>query len=130
MKKIIDPYVNQMSGVIFAQSKYKEHGVYQRTADAGETEDPAILRARRGKTSANEFSGMSTMKIGQGNDFIHISGKNADYNDISTRAYVSAKPKYKSLAVKLFTETLGEFEHKNMRDEIYFNHIRQEVPHL
>ncbi len=120
VKKVIDPYVNQMSGVIFAQSKYKEHGVYQRAADAGETEDPAILRARRGKTSANEFSGMSTMKIGQGNDFIHISGKNADYNDISTRAYVSAKPKYKSLAVKLFTETLGEFEHKNMRDEIYF----------
>lgn len=120
VKKVIDPYVNQMSGVIFAQSKYKEHGVYQRAADAGETEDPAILKARRGKTSANEFSGMSTMKIGQGNDFIHISGKNADYNDISTRAYVSAKPKYKSLAVKLFTETLGEFEHKNMRDEIYF----------
>ena len=56
----------------------------------------------------------------QGTDFIHISGKNADYNDITARAYVSAKPQYKSLVLRLFTETVAEFENKNMRDELYF----------
>lgn len=56
----------------------------------------------------------------RGSDFIHISGKNVDYNNITARAYISAKPQHKSLVLRLFTETIAEFEHKNMREEIYF----------
>ena len=128
-KKVIDPYVQQMSGVIFAQSTFLTTGVYQKKADLAETKDPAILRSRRGCKNdkekrikkLHEFSGMGHMSINdQGTDFIHISGKNADYNDITARAYVSAKPQYKSLVLRLFTETVAEFENKNMRDELYF----------
>jgi len=122
-KKVIDPYVNQMSGVIFAQSSIGETGVYQRKADTGKTTDPAILRARRGcdTKKVTEFTGMGFIdQKDDASDFIHISGKNADYDDISTRAYISARPKYKSLVLRLFTETIAEFEQKNMRDEIYF----------
>ncbi|MBR6173551.1 MAG: hypothetical protein IKQ49_10360 [Eubacterium sp.] len=122
-KKIIDPYVKEMSGVIFAQSSFQSTGVYQNEKDSGETNDPAILRARRGcqVDRVNEFTGMGHVSQKSfGSDFMHISGKNADYNDISTRAYISANPKYKSLVLRLFTETIAEFEQKNMRDEIYF----------
>ena len=132
--KSIDPYVNEMSGVIFAQNKYSGFGIHQRKQDCVETDDPAILRARRGfklkdKSERNkpdyerrvkEYKGLWDIRQSDGNDFLHISGKNADFNDTSTRAYISAKPKYKSLVVRLFTETLGEFKDKNMRDEIYF----------
>ena len=119
VQSVINPYVKKMSGVVFAQSALKA-GVYQRKEDAGETNDPAILHARRKSKTIKSFPGMGKMSQNYDMDFIHISGKNADYNDISTRAYVSAKPKYKTLAVKLFTETVAEFEHKNMRDELYF----------
>ncbi len=122
-EKVIDPYVKQMSGVIFAQSSISSYGVYQRKADTGDTEDPAIRHARRGcsKKMVHAFSGMGDMSIkSRGSDFIHISGKNVDYNNITARAYISAKPRYKSLVLRLFTETIEEFEHKNMREEIYF----------
>ena len=133
----INPYVQKMSGVVFSQNM-KSYGVYQRKADVGETDDPALLRARRGfknevtfeirngkkvkkeDIKIHEFSGIGAMMSTSKGDFIHINGKNADYNDIATRAYISAKPKYKSLVVKLFTETVAEFKTKNMRDELYF----------
>lgn len=121
---VIDPYVKQMDGgVIFAQSTYKKEGeaggVYQNEKDVDESKDPEKVRLRR-RVKAKPFRGMGGMSQGDTGEFIHINGKNADPYDVSTRVYISAKPKYKSLVVKLFTEAVNEFKGKTMRDEIYF----------
>ena len=134
ISKSIDPYMKQMSGVIFGQNLYKQYGVYQRKEDCIETNDPAIIRQRRGfklkdKSQSGErdyekrvrdYKGLWDVRQTPYSDFLHISGKNAEFNEISTRAYISAKTKYKSLVVRLFTETIAEFDTKNMRDEVYF----------
>ena len=122
---VIDPYMKDLEGgVIFAQSTYakkgEEGGIFQNEKDVDVSEDPVKVSLRRGKDNIRVFQSMGKLPQKNSGDFIHINGKNADPNDISTRAYISAKPKYKSRVVKLFTEAVNEFKGKTMRDELYF----------
>ena len=125
VKKVIDPYMKELDGgVLFAQSTYDKEGeaggVFQNEKDVDESEEPAKLSLRRGIKKTRVFQSMGNIPQKSTGDFIHINGKNADPHDVSTRAYISAKPKYKSRVVKLFTEAVNEFKDKTMRDELYF----------
>ncbi len=50
-------------------------------------------------------------------DFIHIVGGGVKSDNVVTRAYISAKAKYKSMVVAAFTETLTGL---GMQDRVYF----------
>lgn len=130
---VMDKYMkNLKGGVIFSQSDV--HGeenktVYQNEEDIApkeenkaEKEEPEQEEEARRKRALlrggkeHPFKGIENITK-KGGGFIHVNGKNADPNDVSTRAYISAKPKYKSMAVKLFTDTVKEL---GLADQLYF----------
>ena len=102
-----DYFQNLPGGVATIQSS---HTAYVREEDIGIITDKKALYKDIQKYPEN--TGIVTDK----SDFIHIIGGNAD-NNISTRAYISAKHEYKSEAVRLFMETVKGFE---MQDKVYF----------
>ena len=107
--KIVGDYFGKLPGAVaFLQSGKT---AYVRKEDEGKVTDKKALY--KNIQPYPEKLGITTDKC----DFIHIVGGGVKSDNVVTRAYISAKPKYKSMAVKLFTETVSGL---GVQDRVYF----------
>lgn len=109
INKLIGDYFNELPGGIVTPQNAKVS--YVREQDYGKVSDKKALYKRTEKYP--ELLGVLPEK----SDFIHIIGGNANSNDITTRAYISAKQQFKSKAVELFMKTVNG---SGLKDKIYF----------
>ena len=105
---VADYFHNLPGGVVTLQSTKT---AYIRNEDDGKVTDKKAMYKNIEKYP--ERVGILTGK----SDFAHIIGGNADATNITTRAYISAKAKYKSKAVGLFMQTVREHD---LQDKVYF----------
>lgn len=113
-------------GMTFLQYKH-EKKVYCRNEDREKIKNNRVIKSSEasGTISQDGIKNLIADKrnvkengvLRDNSDFIHVMGKNATLGDILTRCYISAKPEFKSKAVKLMTEKLRKF---NLQDYAHF----------
>ena len=98
-------------GIVTVQGSHK---AYVRAEDEGKVSDKKAMYKKIDKYP--EDNGILPGK----SDFVHIIGGKASSTDIATRAYISAKHQYKSMAVDIFMKTITELK---VKDKVYFKII-------